>query len=106
MRVPTFSSYTFQDTKKVLGGHPEPPGKGLCPLQPYSICKEQRPLHPLNCVAQLVTDQTAHYLGKEPGPGQTVIDFDAAENLFASVGKRLEIAPAAGYAASQNFVVD
>ncbi|HCP75193.1 MAG TPA: hypothetical protein DIU08_11190, partial [Ktedonobacter sp.] len=60
----------------------------------------------MNCVAQLVTDQTAHYLGKKAGPGQTVIDFDSAENLFASVGKRLEIALAAGYAASQNFVVD
>lgn len=56
-------------------------------------------------VTQLVTDQTVHYLGMEPGPDQTAIDFDSVEHLFANADERPEIVPAAGFAESQNYVV-
>ena len=41
----------------------------------------------------------------EPGPGQTAIDFDSVEHLFATADERLEIVRAAGFAVSQNYVV-
>ena len=88
MRVPTFSSYTFQDIKgRVLGGHPEPPTPALWHTE---------------CVAQLVTDQAVRSLGKKPG--QTMIGPDSVEDLFANVGERSEIVLTAGYTVSQDFV--